>query len=438
MFLHTLDTTRSGILGAKVEGLIGNHAYSVLRAVECNGKRFVVVRNPWGKSEWTGRWSDGSKEWTQEWLEHLSTLGHQFGDDGQFVMEYSDWLECFGQIDRTILFDSNWMMSSQWLHVTTQPLPAPWSHGDVSFTFSLSGPSSTVIVLSQLDSRYFRDVAGQASWSLDFTLVKEGEKEPIAESAHSEFYLRSVYLETELEAGNYIVYVRLDRTLDRNEDKKTVEIWQSRKLSRILSERAKSQSIASNFKSEARAKYLATPLDELIQRDVEEYEKKRSGEPVVIEEEVNESDNIFTTTTTTTTTTTIEKVVVRGNASSVVTVDESGPVVDVPTETTTTTTTSTSGTATPAAPDPNVPDTVVEQQRSPKNKGREGEEKSDDDKEEMKGKILVDHDDPNSVCIGLRVYTHKDVPAVIVGRLKTPAVSSTTPAVAVVPPTSSI
>lgn len=74
-----------------------------------------------------------------------------------------------------------------------------------------------MIVLSQLDSRYFRDVAGQASWSLDFTLVKEGEKEPIAESAHSEFYLRSVYLETELEAGNYIVYVRLDRTLDRNE-----------------------------------------------------------------------------------------------------------------------------------------------------------------------------------------------------------------------------
>lgn len=84
---NTLDNSRSGILGVKVEGLIGNHAYSVLRAVKCNGKRFVVVRNPWGKSEWTGRWSDGSKEWTQEWLEHLGTLGHQFGDDGQFVME---------------------------------------------------------------------------------------------------------------------------------------------------------------------------------------------------------------------------------------------------------------------------------------------------------------------------------------------------------------
>jgi hypothetical protein len=133
-----------------VQGLIGDHSYSVLRAVECNGKRFVVVRNPWGKSEWTGRWSDGSKEWTQEWLQFLPELGHQFGNDGQFLMEcelalsYSfatliytfspdvDWLDCFYQIDRTILFDETWSMSSQWLQVTCPPLPSVWSHGEVS------------------------------------------------------------------------------------------------------------------------------------------------------------------------------------------------------------------------------------------------------------------------------------------------------------------
>ena len=74
-------------------------------------------------------------------------------------------------------------------------------------TFSLPGPSTTIIVLSQLDSRYYRDVAGRASWTMDFTLVKEGQKEPIADSGHSDFYLRSVHLEVELEAGNYIVYV---------------------------------------------------------------------------------------------------------------------------------------------------------------------------------------------------------------------------------------
>ena len=70
-----------------MQGLIGDHAYSVLRAVECNGKKFIILRNPWANSEWTGRWSDGSKEWTHEWLELLPQIGHAFGDDGQFIME---------------------------------------------------------------------------------------------------------------------------------------------------------------------------------------------------------------------------------------------------------------------------------------------------------------------------------------------------------------
>lgn len=82
-----LDTTRSMNASATVHGLIGGHAYSVLRAVEHNGKRFVVIRNPWGKLEWTGPWSDGSKEWTEEWLPALRVLGHAFGNDGQFIME---------------------------------------------------------------------------------------------------------------------------------------------------------------------------------------------------------------------------------------------------------------------------------------------------------------------------------------------------------------
>ena len=137
------------------------------------------------------------------------------------------------------------MMSSQWLHVSVQPLPVAWSYGDVtckyfirytyliansptytdtdSVSFSLSGPSTTIIVLSQLDSRYYRDVAGRASWTMDFTLVKEGQKEPIADSGHSDFYLRSVHLEVELEAGNYIVYVGKSFSFRRKEKRVPIE-----------------------------------------------------------------------------------------------------------------------------------------------------------------------------------------------------------------------
>ena len=42
-------------------------------------------------------------------------------------------------------------------------------------------------------------------------------------------------------------------------------------------------------------------------------------------------------------------------------------------------------------------------------------------KKGKKGKMTFSHDDLNSVYVGLRVYTHKDVPAVIVGHLKSPS-----------------
>lgn len=77
----------------------------------------------------------------------------------------------------------------------------------------MTGPTKAVIVLSKLDDRYFRDLRGRANWTMDFSLVREGENTPIASSNHSYLYIRSVNLEAKLEEGTYLVYVRLDRTL---------------------------------------------------------------------------------------------------------------------------------------------------------------------------------------------------------------------------------
>ena len=51
---------------------------------------------------------------------------------------------------------------------------------------------------------------------MDFALVKEGETESIVEVDHSEFYTSNVNAEVELEAGTYLVYVRLNRRLIKN------------------------------------------------------------------------------------------------------------------------------------------------------------------------------------------------------------------------------
>ena len=86
-WFKTLDGLRSGVKNASVDGLVGNLSHSIVKAVEIKGKRFVVLRDPWGEAGWEGAWSDGSKEWTTEWLEILPELGHSFGGSGQFVME---------------------------------------------------------------------------------------------------------------------------------------------------------------------------------------------------------------------------------------------------------------------------------------------------------------------------------------------------------------
>ncbi|KAJ7327524.1 hypothetical protein DFH08DRAFT_884706 [Mycena albidolilacea] len=311
-YFYGLDGTRSGDPQAKIFGLIGNHAYSVLRAVEAKGKRFVVIRNPWGDSEWTGPWSDGSKEWNAESLEILPILGHVFGDDGEFVMEYSDFLECWDQIDRTLLFDANWTSSSHWLRVTARPLPSAWTYGDVCFTITIPKPSFTVIVLSQLDSRYFKDISGRAYWTFDFLLFKRGQAEPVATSSQPRFYSRSVNLELDLEAGDYIVHVRLDRNVRADREKNYFETnsatWDQRKLSRALTMKAQSQSIASNFKAESQAKNLTIPVDALAGLNFADMEKQAIEKAEAQKKEAAaaalRANPVVTTTTTTTTTVT--------------------------------------------------------------------------------------------------------------------------------------
>jgi hypothetical protein len=82
-------------------------------------------------------------------------------------------------------------------------------------TISVPKDTSAMIVLSQMDTRYFDTISGRSHWTFDFLLYKKGEKEPIAESLHSRMYARSVNVEVDLQAGEYVVHVRLDRHVYR-------------------------------------------------------------------------------------------------------------------------------------------------------------------------------------------------------------------------------
>jgi len=82
---------------ASSSGILQNHAYGILLVEEFQGKKLVRVRNPWGRFEWKGRWSDGSKEW-QKHPEIGKHFNYVDADDGTFFMEWKDFCKEFNRL----------------------------------------------------------------------------------------------------------------------------------------------------------------------------------------------------------------------------------------------------------------------------------------------------------------------------------------------------
>uniref|UniRef100_A0A8B9H9Q2 Calpain-1 catalytic subunit n=1 Tax=Astyanax mexicanus TaxID=7994 RepID=A0A8B9H9Q2_ASTMX len=82
--------------------LVKGHAYSVtgVDEVEFRGNltKLIRIRNPWGEVEWTGAWSDESREWSGINPALRSRL-HNRAEDGEFWMSFSDFLKEFSRLE---------------------------------------------------------------------------------------------------------------------------------------------------------------------------------------------------------------------------------------------------------------------------------------------------------------------------------------------------
>jgi len=100
--LRNPDTTRDHVQDC---GLIYGHSYSVLDTREFRNDglsewdgdetlRLVCLRNPWGKGEWTGEWSDDSDMW-RKYPQLAKELEVDNVDNGKFWMSFDDFTDTF-------------------------------------------------------------------------------------------------------------------------------------------------------------------------------------------------------------------------------------------------------------------------------------------------------------------------------------------------------
>uniref|UniRef100_A0A663EV03 Calpain 6 n=1 Tax=Aquila chrysaetos chrysaetos TaxID=223781 RepID=A0A663EV03_AQUCH len=92
-------------------GLVIGHAYSVTAIRKLRlGERLMLsfkaeklfmirLRNPWGKREWNGAWSDNSEEWKKVSSSECKSLGLTLENDGEFWMTFEDWCKNFTDVD---------------------------------------------------------------------------------------------------------------------------------------------------------------------------------------------------------------------------------------------------------------------------------------------------------------------------------------------------
>ncbi|KAA0722960.1 Calpain-1 catalytic subunit [Triplophysa tibetana] len=234
--------------------LVKGHAYSVTGVEEVlyrgNMTKLVRIRNPWGEVEWTGAWSDDSREWDNVDRSVRGRLQNR-SEDGEFWMSFSDFLREFTRLEICNL-TADALQASQVKKWSTSHYHGEWRRGSTAggcrnfpatfwinpqFKLTLHHPDSPgqsecsfLVALMQKDRRKKRkegkdmetigfaiyevprEFVGQTSSHLkrDFFLSN-------ASSARSESFinLREVSSRCRLPAGEYII---VPSTFEPNKD----------------------------------------------------------------------------------------------------------------------------------------------------------------------------------------------------------------------------
>ena len=107
-------------------GIVHGHAYALLEVVSTHpeGERLLKLRNPWGRTEWEGRWGDADMA-RPENARMRAKLGWKKEDDGIFWIGWQDFVQYFTSVSICML-PANWHCASaqgEWAGATAGGCP---------------------------------------------------------------------------------------------------------------------------------------------------------------------------------------------------------------------------------------------------------------------------------------------------------------------------
>ncbi|KAF7980599.1 hypothetical protein HWV62_37366 [Athelia sp. TMB] len=241
--VEAVEEEKAGVVTKKLLHKVQHgHAYTVLRTVEYQGEKFVLLRNPYGRKDmgverdfdpnWekigTGQeWDDFRARWKKfdkndghnrngVFLMQCKFL-HQFSHslcsltalllDNQFRVHWESFFEAR-------LFGPEWDLATLWLRVQGANLPE-----DITvFSFAINGasPAAVVISLAQLDNRYYQwaELLPNVWHTLRFKLIRVDNDQVLHDSETRGTNLqgrdRIIWQESDglLSPGNYTVLLK--------------------------------------------------------------------------------------------------------------------------------------------------------------------------------------------------------------------------------------
>jgi calpain-15 len=141
--LHRADTAIIARTHSEADhrsaGLIPQHFYNVTLVAQYQGQILVKLRNPWGRFEWKGLWSDTSSVWTAH---AQAALQHNVDEnDGSFWMNCMDFSRYFSEIVHTDLTKTNEHRVKNLFMMADSP-------GDARYFYKVTAHRAAAVVVS--------------------------------------------------------------------------------------------------------------------------------------------------------------------------------------------------------------------------------------------------------------------------------------------------